>query len=101
MKRLSQKIETHAKLMGKMMDRCDVDLQRLAADRLGLTLASAVRTCARCRNADSCRGWLAATAGETKRQPPSFCPNAVLFDKMTRLEEEPQDERLALSSAGL
>lgn len=88
MTRISKNIEARAKLMGKMMDRCDVDIQRLAAERLGLTLASAIRSCGLCRNADSCETWLAATAGETARTPPSFCPNAKVFEATARAVRE-------------
>ncbi|WP_292899460.1 MULTISPECIES: DUF6455 family protein [unclassified Nitratireductor] len=84
MTRISKNIETRAKLMGKMMDRCDVDIQHLARERLGLTFASAIRSCRLCSNAASCEVWLAATAGEPAHTPPAFCPNAGVFEAMSQ-----------------
>lgn len=86
MTRISGNIEPRAKLMGKMMDRCDVDIQHLAKDRLGLTLASAIRSCRLCSNATSCETWLAATAGEITHRPPAFCPNARIFAAMSQAD---------------
>ncbi|MCR4269058.1 DUF6455 family protein [Nitratireductor sp. ZSWI3] len=77
---LTKKLETQAHLMGRMIDRCGVDIERLAADRLGQTLASAVRACSQCSSTKSCQNWLDATAGETHLNPPAFCPNATRFE---------------------
>lgn len=41
-------------------------------------LQSAVIRCLNCQNEDCCKAWLAKA--EHGAQPPSFCPNAALFD---------------------
>ncbi|WP_367715703.1 DUF6455 family protein [Nitratireductor sp. GISD-1A_MAKvit] len=82
MKRLSNHTGTRARLMNGMMERCSVDLQQLTAERVQPTRAAALQSCEVCRNAVSCAVWLAATAGESACTPPSFCPNAKVFEAL-------------------
>lgn len=74
------RLEVHSKLMGRMMTRCGVDPVHLAQDRLGLTLASAVRSCMACGRTESCRRWADVAEADGKVcEPPSFCPNGERF----------------------
>lgn len=43
-------------------------------------LQSAVIRCLNCWNDNACKAWLAKA--EHGAQPPSFCPNAVLFEPL-------------------
>lgn len=70
------RLETHSKLMGRMMERCGIDPVHFAQDCCGTTLAAAARTCMACGRTDSCERWLHATEGGVEQEPPSFCPNA-------------------------
>ena len=76
--------ESHTHLLVRMLDRCDVDIQQLTDDCLGQAMAETMRICALCANAQSCRSWLQATAGEHHLHPPAFCPNARRFEKAAR-----------------
>jgi len=74
------RFESHARKMGAMIDSCGVDLDRLAHDRLGLTLAEASRACIGCRSGVECERWLEARSNvEGDAEPPSFCPNSERF----------------------
>jgi len=74
------RLEVHSKLMGRMMQRCGIDPVQLAQDRIGLTLASAARSCMACGRTESCRQWAAAADADGRIcEPPSFCPNAERF----------------------
>ncbi|MGF1629733.1 MAG: DUF6455 family protein [Kiloniellaceae bacterium] len=73
-------LEVRSKLMGRMMARCGIDPVSLAQDRLGLTLASAARSCMACGRTETCRKWAeAADADGRVCEPPAFCPNAERF----------------------
>lgn len=82
---LLSRMEIHSRLMGRMMARCGIDPVRLAHDRLGLTMTSAVRSCMACGRSESCRKWAdAAEADGRICEPPSFCPNAERFRQLRR-----------------
>lgn len=74
------RLDVHSRLMGRMMARCGIDPVRFAQDRLGLTFASAARSCMACGRTEACRRWAdAAEADGRVAEPPSFCPNAGRF----------------------
>ncbi|WP_265519330.1 DUF6455 family protein [Nitratireductor luteus] len=76
MGKLADHMETKARNMNDMFERCGVDLAALAADRLGLTLAAAIRGCMFCKAGEECRLWLDIHDGIARIDPPEFCPNA-------------------------
>ena len=74
------RLDVHSRLMGRMMARCGIDPVGFAQERLGLTMASAARSCMACGRTEACRRWAdAAEADGRVAEPPSFCPNAERF----------------------
>lgn len=74
------RLEVRSRLMGRMMRLCGVEPIAFGQDRLGLTLASAARSCMACGRAESCRRWADAVEADGRVcEPPSFCPNADRF----------------------
>ncbi|MEQ6250449.1 DUF6455 family protein [Sulfitobacter sp. HNIBRBA3233] len=67
--------------LGQMGGMLDITGAMTALER-GLCgdseLQSAVIRCLNCRNDEACKAWLAKA--EHGAPPPSFCPNAQLFD---------------------
>ena len=78
------RLETHSKLMGRMMERCGIDPVELAQDRFGATLTAAARACMACGRTESCQHWLHATEDGVRQEPPVFCPNARRFSAAQR-----------------
>lgn len=74
------RFEVRSRLMGRMMRRCGIDPITFAQDRIGLTFASAARSCMACGRTESCRRWADAVEADGRIcEPPSFCPNAERF----------------------
>jgi hypothetical protein len=66
--------------MREMIERLNVDTAKLA--RLSDVHSEARATCLCCRNTTECLTWL--DAAEPNPEPPTFCPNLLLFGKITR-----------------
>jgi len=67
-------------LLGRMMVRLKVDVDRAARELLGYRLREMVVRCRGCRHPELCAQWLEGKAsGE-----PHFCPNAPLFATFRR-----------------
>lgn len=77
---LLPRLQANSLLMNRMMEHCGIDPVALARDRLGLTLASAARSCMACRHTEACRRWADAVEADGRIcEPPAFCPNAEAF----------------------
>ncbi len=72
-------LERPSGLMGLMMTHLDVDQESAAQERLGLSLARAVRACLYCRHGNACEAWLASNAHAEGGVAPSFCANRDFF----------------------
>lgn len=79
--------DRHVRNMSDMMQRIGLDQAAVAQQRLGLTLAHAIRTCRNCSAGETCTDWL-ARAPATLPQAPAFCPNRELFAQLR--EDTPQ-----------
>lgn len=75
-------LELRGNNLREMMERCEVDIERLAHDRFGLTVGSVARACFFCRQGETCREWIDAADPTGANKPPSFCPNAGHFSRM-------------------
>jgi hypothetical protein len=66
-----------------MIERLDVDIQKLAFARQGEAYLEARRNCLRCQHKTECSLWLR----EEERPPdlPGFCPNLELFQSLKAL----------------
>jgi hypothetical protein len=69
--------------MSEMMERLRLDPVAVAEQRLGLTLAHAIRTCQSCEAGEVCCDWLKRASVQLER-PPAFCPNRQLFEDLLR-----------------
>lgn len=69
----------HRRLMGQMLSRFDID-RETACEHHWRQLVHAEKACARCRNVEKCRKWLAW--GRNNSAPYVFCLNAGLFAQM-------------------
>ncbi|HEY8555447.1 MAG TPA: DUF6455 family protein [Burkholderiales bacterium] len=67
--------EERMQLLGRMMARLEVDVDRAARELLGYRLREMIVRCRGCRHPDLCARWL---EGETSGEP-RFCPNVRLF----------------------
>ncbi|HEX7045624.1 MAG TPA: DUF6455 family protein [Burkholderiales bacterium] len=67
-------------LLGRMMARLEVDVDRAARELLGARLREMVVRCRGCRHPELCAQWLEGEASGA----PSFCPNARLFAAFRR-----------------
>lgn len=56
--KLMERFDNKTRNMGDMFKRCGVDAGAMAMERMGLTLAAAVRSCMRCAAERECRLWL-------------------------------------------
>ncbi|HLF22373.1 MAG TPA: DUF6455 family protein [Burkholderiales bacterium] len=74
--------EVRAELMGRMMNRLDVDLGSVAREVLGTRLRSVANHCRGCRQTDLCQRWL--DGQETGCSYRDFCPNAQVFEIFRR-----------------
>lgn len=77
---VERQTERQARRMREMIERLNVDTAKLA--RLGDVHSQARTTCLSCRNTAECLTWL--DAAEHDAAPPTFCPNLMLFEKLTR-----------------
>jgi hypothetical protein len=77
--RIEKRLERQSSLMGLMMTHLDVDQESAAQERLGLSLARAVRACLYCRHGNACEAWLASNAHAGEGVAPSFCTNRDFF----------------------
>jgi hypothetical protein len=75
---LTSMLDQDAPEMAAMLDCLGVDRSEVALRSPGMTFA-AVKNCTRCRDKASCRAWQAPV--EDRREPPEFCPNAILFHR--------------------
>jgi hypothetical protein len=69
--------------MSEMMQRLELDPVATAQQRLGLTLAHAIRTCQSCDASEVCCEWLKRASAHL-HHPPAFCPNAPLFEQLLK-----------------
>lgn len=67
--------------MSEMMQRLNLDPVAVSQQRLGLSLAHAIRTCQSCDAGEVCCDWL-KRASVHLQHPPAFCPNAPLFEQL-------------------
>lgn len=72
-------LELRGNNLREMMERCEVDIERLAHDRCGLTVEAVARACFFCRQGEACRQWIETADRIRVNRPPSFCPNAGHF----------------------
>ena len=77
--RIGMRLERQVGLMGLMMTHLDVDQERAAQGRLGLSMAGAVRACLFCRHGNACEAWLSSKAHAGGGVAPSFCGNRDFF----------------------
>lgn len=78
MERWTTRYDRQSRLMGGMMERTGVDVEKAAHEGLGMRMGTAVRQCLFCRSAEACAAWQAGAAGRTE-DVPEFCPNAAFF----------------------
>ncbi|CAD7052043.1 hypothetical protein RHAB21_04390 [Pseudorhizobium halotolerans] len=77
--RIEKRLERQSSLMGLMMTHLDVDQESAAQERLGLSLARAVRACLFCRHGNACEAWLSSNAQAREGVAPGFCTNRDFF----------------------
>lgn len=77
--RIEKRLERQSSLMGLMMTHLDVDQESAAQERLGLSLARAVRACLFCRHGNACEAWLSSSAQAGGGIAPGFCTNRDFF----------------------
>lgn len=77
--RIELRLDRQSGLMGLMMTHLDVDQERAAQERLGLSMARAVRACLFCRHAKACEAWLSSNAQAREGVAPGFCSNRDFF----------------------
>jgi Family of unknown function (DUF6455) len=73
---LLRMLDQYTPEMASLLERLGVDRSEVVAQSPGLT-SVAIKNCIRCPNKAVCRASLASD--EVFREPPEFCPNAVLF----------------------
>jgi hypothetical protein len=69
-----------ARNMGEMIRRLGIEPVFHAIDG-GRGLREVAESCVACRSGEECRDWLATHSGSLEAAP-SFCPNAVRFQRM-------------------
>ena len=75
-----QQVIRQAELMDRMVEQVGVPVRVIATIDDGQAWYAARTACLECPSSTRCRGWLdAAPAPPT--QAPSFCPNALLFQR--------------------
>lgn len=79
-KQRNQHMEERAHLMGRMIERLDVDVTKVAVAAGGQDFANAIRHCVSCGAGEECQGYL---DDPTATGTPHFCPNARLFRENT------------------
>jgi hypothetical protein len=77
------KHDMHARLLGRMMERCGLDIGECCEKAMGMMVYRAARTCLSCSSTEACRQWLADPASGSG--PADFCPNARLFREFQQL----------------
>lgn len=85
MKALISRLEAAAarpELMREMMDRLDLDADRLIEEGHALELALGARRCAGCNAEGPCKHFLAQT--EKAEHAPGFCANAGFFEAVRK-----------------
>ena len=73
------RVERQAKRFMEMMQRLDVDADKLVRIRDGAAYAGARDKCRDCHHTRECLSWL--DADPPSLAPPRFCPNFRLFEK--------------------
>ena len=72
---LPRLLDQYAPDMAGMLERLRVNRSEVASQSPGLT-SVAIKNCIRCPDKAICRAWQAS--GEDFREPPEFCPSAIL-----------------------
>lgn len=80
---LMQSQERRKRLMGKMIERLDVDLEAAGHQARGTVLRQAVRACQFCANTEACERWFDGGAQDDSYR--TFCPNADRFANMAKV----------------
>src|SRR3954453_1233274 len=73
---LLRMLDQYTPEMAGMLERLGVDRSEVVSHSPGLT-SVAIKNCIRCPDKVICRAWQASE--EDFREPPEFCPDAVLF----------------------
>lgn len=77
-------LRQRTELMDEMMDKRGVDLLEAIRVDGGLAFIEARAKCRYCEHEEICRRWL---AGEGRRGPEDFCPNAAFFGSVPPEED--------------
>ena len=73
-----QHTDQRATLMGRMMRKLNVDIDRVAHAGMGSQIRSMASRCQGCKVADVCARWLDGEEGGCSHQ--DFCANASAFE---------------------